>query len=133
MPKFIRVGNQYIEEDPDFDPEKWHKEVPQEKMFREELRESMDITQDEEQMSALMNAIQNGNAEKRERLIGIEAEAGGHKEDGKGGYIGDKGQKMTEENMARINREVDKAMFNSDLRIRDFPDYVQKALRGRLV
>lgn len=137
MPKFIRVGNQYVEEDPDFDPEEWGDEEPQDKMFRKELRESMDITQDEEQMDSLMHAIQNGNGEKREQLMGIEAEVAGYKKDGKGGYIGDKGKnkgkKMTEENMARINREVDKTMFNSDLSISDFPDYLQKALRDRLI
>jgi hypothetical protein len=132
MPKFIRVGNQYVEEDPDFDPEKWQKEVPQEKMFREQIREELDITQDENQMDSLMNAIQKGDAEKRERLVGIDANAVGFEKDGKTDYIDDKGAKMTKKHMERINRQVDRTMFNTDLRISEFPNYVQKALRDRL-
>ena len=132
MPKFIRVGNEYVEEDPDFDPEEWQKEVPQEKMFREQLRETMDITQDEEQMGALVDAIRNGDPEKRERLVGIETDSAGFRKDGSGGYIDSKGQKITEQQMSRINRVVDNAMFNTDLRIREYPDYIQKELKERI-
>ena len=133
MPKFIRVGNEYVEEDPDFEPEKWQKEVPQEKMFREQLRESLDITQDEEQMGALVDAIRSGDPGKRERLVGIEAEAAGFQENGKGGYVGDRGQEVTEQQMSRINRVVDKTMFNTDLRIRDFPKYIRDVLKERFI
>lgn len=132
MPKFIRVGTEMVEENPDFDPEEWQKEVPQEKMFRGQLRESLDITQDEEQMGALVDAIRNGDPEKRERLMGIEADSAGFRKDGSGGYIDSKGQKITEQQISRINRVVDNAMFNTDLRIREFPDYVQKELRERI-
>ena len=133
MAKFIRVGNKYIQEDPDFDPEDWQKEVPQEKIFREQLRESLDITQDEEQMEALVDAIHNGDPEKRERLVGIEAEAAGFRENGKGGYVSNEGQEITERQMSRINRVVDKTMFNTDLRVRDFPKYIRDALKERAI
>ena len=133
MAKFVRVGNKYVQEDPDFDPEDWQKEVPQEKMFREQLRESLDITQDEEQMNALVDAIRNGAPEKRERLVGIEAEAAGFQEDGKGDYISDRGQKMTEGQRSRINRLVDETMFNTNLRVREFPKYIRDALKERFI
>ena len=120
MGKLVRAGTGFVELDPNFEPEKWVDEGdPHTKGDRKELREALDLTQDEEVMGQLLNELRNEPAGMREKLMGIEAEAMGIDDD------------SSEARQQALKRRVDGQMVLSNLSLSDLPEYAQKILRRR--
>ena len=120
----------------DFDPDNWEKSIvtnyPQLKRNVQKIRQTMDITQNEQIMSSVLDSLRQNPPELYDRLMQLEAQAMDITMDDDNQNLTEKNGKPIRASRERMLRKrVEKLMVVRNPQLYQFPEYARKAILER--
>ena len=120
----------------DFDPDNWEKSIvtnyPQLKRNVQKIRQTMDITQNEQIMSSVLDSLRQNPPELYDRLMQLEAQAMDITMDDDNQNLTEKNGKPIRASRERMLRKrVEKLMVVRNPQLDQFPEYARKAILER--
>ena len=120
----------------DFDPDNWERSIvtnyPQLKRNVQKIRQTMDITQNEQIMSSVLDSLRQNPPELYDRLMQLEAQAMDITMDDDNQNLTEKNGKPIRASRERMLRKrVEKLMVVRNPQLDQFPEYARKAILER--
>ena len=119
-----------------FDPNDWEREVirkqPNAASSVHNMRQTMDITRNEQMMNTVLDSLRRYPAELHDRLMQLEADAMNITVDAKTGKMkNEKGEPVKKSRERMLQRRVEKLMVVRNPDLNQFPEFARKAILER--